>query len=95
MQASKIRRRFPPLRVVHAVARTEVDLKFRNSLREIAIIPRISVYEAINSNLDADSSHQVLQQVDPFSVDLRFFDYHPLNVSSRIQRIKGRTRDFL
>jgi hypothetical protein len=85
----------PSLRVVHAVARTEVDLKFRNSLSEVAMIPRISMDEAINSDLNAGSSRQVLQRVDPLSVDLGFLDYHPRSVAYRIRYVKGKRRYFL
>jgi hypothetical protein len=85
----------PALRVVHAVAGTKVDLKFRNSLGEVAMIPRISMDEAINSDLNAGSSRQVLQRVDPLSVDLGLFDYHPQIVSYRIRYVKGKRRYFL
>ena len=44
------------------------------------MIPRISMDEAINSDLNAGPSRQVLQRVDPLSVDLGFFDYHPWSV---------------
>jgi hypothetical protein len=57
--------------------------------------PRISMDEAINSDLNAGSSRQVLQRVDPLSVDLGFFDYHPYSVSYRILYVNGKRRYFL
>lgn len=59
------------------------------------MIPRISMDEAINSDLNTGSSRQVLQRVDPLSVDLGFFDYHPRSVSYRIRYVKGKRRYFL
>ncbi len=59
------------------------------------MIPRISVDQAINADLDAGSSRQVLQRVDPISVDLGLFDDHPRSVSRGLHRVKGKRRYLL
>ena len=59
------------------------------------MIPRISVDEAIDSDLDSGSSRQVLQRVDPVSVHLGLFHDHLRSVAYGIRCVKGGTGCFL
>ncbi len=70
-----------PLREVHAVARTDVDLQFGHALTQGAMRARVAMHEPIDADLDAGTGHVVPQAVDQVPVDGRHPDAHGTSVS--------------
>ncbi len=50
-----------PLRVVDAVPGSEVDLQFSDATGEVAMLPRVSMSQAVDADLNARSARPVLQ----------------------------------
>ena len=69
------------LRVINAIAWTEVDLEFGNTVRQIAVAAGIAMYKAINTNLNARPTCAVFQCADPISIDLSLLDTHGMQCS--------------
>jgi hypothetical protein len=56
------------LRVVHPVARPDIDLQFGDTVRQIAVRSGVAVNQAIDANQNPCPSSAVSQPVDPLAV---------------------------
>jgi hypothetical protein len=62
--------------MVFSLARTNIDLQFRQALAQGAMRARIAVDETIHSDLDPRAGDMVPQAIDPVPVDGRHPDAH-------------------
>src|SRR5439155_10838066 len=78
--------------VVHAVARTEVDLQLGHAISQVAMLPRVAVNQSIDPHLDASASGSIFEGVDPITVDLGHLHAHARSVSHRIRQSSAMNR---
>lgn len=75
-------------RVVHPVTGTHIDLELRHAFRQIAVIARVSVDQAINPHQHPCPPGLVLQTVKPVAVLIGLFDSHRLSVARRLHKLQ-------
>jgi hypothetical protein len=69
------------LRVVHAIAWTNINLELRDAVAQISVRARIPMDEPIDSHQDASSAGVILEVVDPVPVLVCLLNAHARSVA--------------
>jgi len=75
----------PPLGVVDAIARPDVDLQFRYAISQISVLARVAVNQAIDPHENTCSPGAVSEFVDPLTVFVGLLNAHLPSVAQRLQ----------
>ena len=73
------------LRLVHAIAWTDINLELRDAMPQIPVRTRISVNKPIHSHEDASATSEVLEAIDPVAEFVSLLDAHGRIVAHKLR----------
>jgi hypothetical protein len=71
-----------------AVTRPEVDLQLRHAIRQVSVLTRIPVDQALHPNQNLCSPCTILQHVEPISIDVGLLNTHAVSVARGLRFVK-------
>jgi hypothetical protein len=75
--------------VVDAVARTEVHLQLRHSVRQVTVCTGIAMDQAVYTHQDTTLASQILQAFEPVSILVGLLDTHDQSVAYQLQPLQS------
>ena len=76
------------LRVVHPIARTYINLQFRDAVSQVPKRARFAMDEPVDAHQDACPTCQILQGIDPVAVLVSLLNAHAAIVAHELQTVR-------